>query len=106
MSPERWQEVKHQIKSQMEVLAEYEETLDPGSAQVIEFIGPGTIKLQAKYVTKPRLLDKKTTFSNRIGAGVVVDYIYSEDETSSHLELRQWSEGRAEWQPLEADDLF
>lgn len=105
MSPERWQEVKQQIKSNMQILDEYEESLDPGRAEVIEFMGPSG-KIQAKYITKPRVLDKKTTFSNRIGSGVRVDYIYSEDETSSHLELRQWSEARGDWQPLEAEDLF
>lgn len=74
-------------------------------AEVMEFNSP-VGKMKLKYVTRPRLLDKKTGYSNRIGSNVKVDYVYSDTETVSHMEAYQWSDTRADWQKFSAESLF
>lgn len=105
MTRERWQDIRAKIQADFEVLEEYQEDLDPGVAEVVKFNGPsGRIKL--RYITRPKLLDKRTGYSNRIGSSVKVDYIYSASETVSHLEIYQWSEGRGDWEKFSAPALF
>ncbi len=105
MTKDRWQEIKKMVKIKFTVKEDYEEDLDPGTAEVLEFEGPlGLIK--AKFVERPKLLDKKTSFSNRIGSDVKVDYVFSETENVSHLELYLWSEIDDDWQKLDANSLF
>ncbi|PWB38405.1 MAG: hypothetical protein C3F02_03560 [Parcubacteria group bacterium] len=105
MTKERWQEIVAQIKTGFSVEEQYQEDLDPGQAEIIEFSGPaGRIRL--RFVTRPKLLDKKTAYSNRIGSGVNVDYVYSDSETVSHMEAYRWSDVRSDWEKFSAEDLF
>ncbi|PIR07010.1 MAG: hypothetical protein COV55_01120 [Candidatus Komeilibacteria bacterium CG11_big_fil_rev_8_21_14_0_20_36_20] len=105
MTEERWREIKHQIKESFSIENEYSEELSPGAVEVVEFVGPQG-KTQMRFVTKPKVLDKKTTYSNRAGSDVKVDYIYSEDENVSYLEIFIWSEDKDDWQKVDADSLF
>lgn len=105
MNLARWQEVKKQIQQNFTIREEYDEDLDPGQAEVLEFDGPQG-QMKVKYVTKPKLLDKKTTYSNRVGSGVKVDYVFSDDEFVSHLEVYILSPDGSDWQKIEAQSLF
>ena len=105
MNEERWKEIKLQIKSTLEVEDEYTEELDPGEADVLEFVGPSG-KMKVKFVTRPKFLDKKTTYSGRAAAGEKVDYVYSEDEVVSHMEVYNWLDTIDNWQKMEGESLF
>jgi|SRR3989339_838470 len=105
MTKSRWQEIKAQLKKNFEIFDEYQEDLDPGEAEIVEFAGPQG-KMMAKFVTRPKVLDKKTTYSNRAGSGVRVDYVYSEEDFVTYLEAFVFSEERDEWQKLEIENLF
>jgi len=105
MTFERWQEIKNTIKVNFGIEDEYQEDLEPGLAEAIEFNGPQG-KMLARFVTKPKLLDKKTSFSNRAGSDVKVDYVYSDNEVVSYLEIYTWSEDKEYWVKLEAENLF
>jgi len=105
MTKERWQETKIQIKNNFNIIDQYEEELSPGQAEVLEFDGSqGRIML--KFISKPKLLDKKTMYSNRAGSGVKVENVYSEDETVSYLEAWLWSDSDQDWHKLEGESLF
>jgi len=105
MTKERWQEIKANIKENFGIEDNYEQDLEPGIAELIEFTGPEG-KMLLRFITKPKLLDKKTSFSNRAGSDVKVDYVYSEDETVSYLEVYSWSEDKDDWIKLDAEALF
>jgi len=105
MTKERWKEIKVHIKENFGIADEYEQDLEPGVAEIIEFDGPEG-KILVRFVTKPKLLDKKTSFSNRAGSDVKVDYVFSEDETVSYLEVYKWSESKDDWEKLDAEALF
>ncbi|MFA5126647.1 MAG: hypothetical protein WC465_01430 [Patescibacteria group bacterium] len=105
MTPERWSDLKSEIKSKFSVLAEYQEELDSGTSEVLEFVGPmGKIKI--KLLSQAKVLGKKTQYSNRIGSGVKVEYIYDPEVKVHHLEVYQWSEDRDDWLKVEGTGFF
>ncbi|MDD5071578.1 MAG: hypothetical protein PHQ42_02460 [Patescibacteria group bacterium] len=99
MTEEKWENIKGQIKDSFKVEDEGCEHSDERGGVDIDFIiftGPlGRMKLE--FVTKPVVLDKKTTYSRRIGSETKVDYVYSEDEKTSRLTAYKWDEGRDDW---------
>ncbi len=103
MNPEKWEQIKIMVKEKFEILNQTEEecTIGVGTVQIIEFEGPiGRMKLE--FVSKPRILDKKTTYSNRIGSDVKVDYVYSENEKTHHLQAYKWDEAAERWSDIDA----
>ncbi|PKL72315.1 hypothetical protein CVV26_01995, partial [Candidatus Kuenenbacteria bacterium HGW-Kuenenbacteria-1] len=85
MNLERWEETKEKIENKFDIVAKSEENLEnKGKKEIIEFKSPlGNIKLE--FVIQPKVLDRKTQYSNRIGGQTKVEYIYSDSETSSYL---------------------
>jgi len=105
MTEERWHDIKHQVKENFTIDEEYTEDLSPGTAEVIEFVSPQG-KMKIRFISRPKVLDKKTTYSNRVGSDVKVDYVFSEDEVVSHLEILLWSDEDYGWRKIESDSLF
>lgn len=60
-------------------------------------------KLKLIRTTKPKVLDKKTIYSNRPGAQMNVQYIYSETESTNNLEILKWDEMRESWVKAEIE---
>ncbi len=105
MMPERWKELKQEVKEKFGLEDEYEEELDHGSQEVVEFLSPlGKIKLC--FVKSPKVLDKKTSFSNRIGSSVSVEYVYDPENFVYHLEVFVWSEANNQWEKFVNQDAF
>ncbi len=96
MTPERWADLRAKVKSDFQVLAEYDEDFDNGTASVLEFMGPMG-KMKMKLVSQAKVLDKKTQYSNRIGSDVKVEYVYDPEVKVHHLEIYQWSEDKGDW---------
>jgi hypothetical protein len=104
MSPEKWKETIGRVKDSFSIEDEGKEHLEDEGGVDIEYVvfsGPlGRIRLE--HVTKPVILDKKTKYSNRIGAETMVDYVYSESEKSYLLNVYRWDEATDEWIELDA----
>ncbi len=103
MTEEKWNNIVGQIKDNFEVEDEGGEHLDEHGGidmEYIVFAGPlGKMKLE--FITKPVVLDKKTTYSRRIGSATKVDYIYSKSEKTSRLVAYKWDEGRDDWTEID-----
>lgn len=70
-----------------------------GKLETIEFSSPlGKMKLAR--TTRPRVLDKKTAYSRRIGGRVAVDYVYSDDQTVSRVKAYKQDE-QGQWQEID-----
>lgn len=104
MTLEKWEEIKQKILSSFEILNQ--ETLTNEERrediEIIEFMGPAG-KMKVEWITRPKVLDKKTQYSNRIGSSVKVDYIYSPDEVTHTFKVYNWSEPAAAWQEMKRD---
>jgi hypothetical protein len=104
MMPDKWKDTIGNIKDNFKVLDEGSEHFDDeGGVDVefIEFAGP-LGKMRLEFITKPIVLDKKTTYSKRIGSETKVDYVYSPDEKSHKLIAYKWDEGDDDWVEMEA----
>jgi hypothetical protein len=97
MNQERWDEIKEKIENKFKISAKNVEVLEnKGIKEIIEFEGPlGKIKLE--FVNQPKILDKKTQYSNRIGGQTNVKYVYSDSETSSYLKIYKQDKETEEW---------
>lgn len=104
MTPEKWENLIDNIKDKFEVEEHKNEHLDEHGGTDIEFIifkGPlGRMKLE--FIIKPRVLDKKTTYSRRIGSETAVEYIYSEDEKTHKLMAYKWDDFQNDWVEIDA----
>jgi len=107
MTPEKWENLIDNIKDKFEVEENKTEHLDQHGGTDIEFIifkGPlGRMKLE--FITKPRVLDKKTTYSRRIGSETAVEYIYSEDEKTHRLMAYKWDDFQNDWVEIDPNNL-
>ncbi|MCK4554017.1 hypothetical protein KAU19_03570 [Candidatus Parcubacteria bacterium] len=104
MSPEKWNNIVGQIEDNFEVEEKGKQHEDDMGGIDIEFVifkGPlGRMKLE--FVVKPVVLDKKTTYSRRIGAETKVDYVYSDTEKSHKMRAYKWDEGEERWAEMDA----
>ena len=107
MNIEKWQSILGNIKDNFDFQGEGQEHLDEDGGidiDFIEFKGPlGLMRLE--FVSRPVVLDKKTTYSNRIGSETKVDYIYSPDEKSHRLNIFKWDEGINDWQEMDSKNF-
>lgn len=106
MTPEKWQETKDKVKEKFKILEEYQEKDEERreDREILIFQGPlGKIKLE--FITRPVILDKKTTYSRRIGGGVAVEYVYSDNELTHSLKTYLYNEPLDEWQELKAQQF-
>lgn len=106
MDQEKWDNLKGLIKEKFEILAENQGELNdrPGKCQEIEFKGPlGKMKVQ-RLIT-PRVVDKKTLYSRRIGSDVKVDYVYDKQTMIDRLKVYKWDETKEDWLEITTQDF-
>lgn len=108
MTPEKWEQIKGEIKDNFQVEEDNKEHLEEQGGIDIEYIifqGPmGKMKLE--FVAKPVIVDKKTNYSLRIGSESRVEYIYSDAEKSYHLYAFKWDEEEGDWVEIDSNSLF
>lgn len=104
MSPDKWTKIVGNIKDNFELEDEGEQHIDDEGGVDIKYIvfnGPlGKIRLE--YIIKPVILDKKTTYSRRIGSETKVDYVYSEEDKSHQMIAYKWSDENDDWMEMDA----
>lgn len=108
MLKEKWQEILGHIKDNFEVSEHDHEYIDDEGGIDIEFVvftGPlGRMRLE--FIEKPVILDKKTTYSKRIGSETKIDYVYSENEKSTQMNAYKWDEAEENWVEIEAKNFI
>ena len=63
----------------------------------------GRIKLER--TVKPVILDRKTTYSKRVGSGVTTEYILSDDEYVDTVRFFKWDRLAREWKQIDMADI-
>jgi hypothetical protein len=104
MTIEKWQSIKGNIKDKFPVEDEGKSHIEEEGGVDIEYIifnGP-LGKMRLEFIVQPVILDKKTTYSKRIGSETKVDYVYSENEKSTLLKAYKWDETQEEWVEIES----
>jgi len=105
MTKEKWQSILGNIKDNFKVEDQGSEHVDDEGGVDIEFVifnGPlGRMRLE--FISKPVVLDKKTTYSKRIGSETKVDYVYSDSERVENMTAYKWSDDDEEWVEMESN---
>lgn len=104
MIPEKWTQIIGNIKDNFEVEDEGEEQIEEeGGIDVKYIIFKGPLgRMRLEFIVRPVVLDKKTTYSKRIGSETKVDYVYSQDEKSYAMAAYKWNESENDWQEMDA----
>lgn len=107
MQPEKWTMIKGNVKDKFNVEDEGIEHLDEEGGIDIEYLVFSTPlgKIRLEYVVKPVVLDKKTTYSKRIGAETKIDYVYSEIEKSYKLDAYKWNDKNDTWEEIDGSSF-
>lgn len=107
MTKEKWTSIVGNIQDKFNVLEFEKEHIDDEGGVDVEYIvfeSPlGKIRLE--FVERPVVLDKKTTYSRRIGSETKVDYVYSDTEKSSQMTAYKWDETQDDWIEMEAGSM-
>lgn len=107
MTQERWQEILGQVKDNFKIEKQETQHFEEEGGVDLEYVifhGPlGLMKLE--FESLPVILDKKTSYSNRIGSTTQIDYIYSPDEKNHKLYAYKWDEVTEEWVEIEAKNF-
>lgn len=107
MTKERWREIVGRIKDNFQIEDEGSYHFDEEGGVDVEsivFNGPlGRMKLE--FEEKPVIIDKKTTYSNRIGSETRIEYVYSQSEKSAKLMAYKWDDGIDDWVEMEAKNF-
>jgi hypothetical protein len=103
MTEERWQTLMQKIKNDFSVLDQGEEMTDV-VGELINFIEweMSGRQMRAEYHSKPKVIDKKTFYSNRIGSNVKEEYVFSADEKVSFAKFFQRNSASDDWQEISA----
>ncbi len=108
MHLDRWREVVSQIQDNFEV--EEHETIkseEAGGEDIETIVFTSQLgRLKLEFISRPKVIDKKITYSNRIGSESSVEYVYDPKEKSYQLLVYRWSEVDNDWLPLEGQNLF
>ena len=105
MTEEKWEETISKIKDKFNVSEHGQEEVDMnGKASYIIFDSP-LGKLKLSRIVKPKVLDKKTTYSDRIGSSVKVDYVFSDTEFIDMIKVYKWDEENQDWIEYKQDIL-
>jgi hypothetical protein len=62
-------------------------------------------RMKLERTVKPLVLDRKTTYSKRIGGEVTTDYVLSEDEYVDTVRFYKWDKLAGEWKQIDPADL-
>ncbi|MDD5341445.1 MAG: hypothetical protein PHC97_03365 [Patescibacteria group bacterium] len=108
MNEERWGEIKDLVKKNFGILEnqvlQLSEVEGGGTKEELIFNGPlGKMKLE--YIVKPLVIDKKTTYSKRIGSDTKVEYITSDTEKVRRMVAYKWDESGDNWEKIEMANL-
>jgi hypothetical protein len=99
MTEEQWEETIDRIKKNFDVEEELDgdiENIPRATYQGIIFDSPHG-KMKVIRNKRPKVLDKKTTYSRRAGGETSVDYVYSDDEYVDEVEVSKWDDYEQDW---------
>ena len=108
MNLDKWKDLLSTIQDTFEVedSGEYFEEEQGGrEVEYVDFISPlGLVRLE--FSRRPKVLDKKTIYTNRIGSEVAMEYTYDPENKIEEFAAYKWDDNLDGWVPLENPNLF
>jgi hypothetical protein len=72
--------------------------------ETVTFDG-ATGRMKLERSVRPVILDKRASYSKRIGGDVKVDYVYSDDEFVDTVKFYRWDRLAGEWRQIDISEL-
>jgi len=106
MNQEKWQELLIRIENSFTVSDHGKETgqIEGESIEYIEWEMPDK-QMRAESHTRPKLIDKKTLYSRRIGSQIKEQRVYSDEEQVFFVNFFERFNDDDEWQEMRAGDF-
>ncbi|MEI6378983.1 MAG: hypothetical protein WCO55_04965 [Candidatus Falkowbacteria bacterium] len=108
MNLDRWRDLVSNVQDTFEVEEKgeyFEEEQGGREVEFIDFVSPlGLVRLE--FSRRPRVIDKKTVYSNRIGSDVAMEYTYDMENKIEEFAAYKWDDNLEEWLSLENPNLF
>jgi hypothetical protein len=74
------------------------------TVETVEFDG-ATGRMKLERSVKPLVLDRKTTFSKRVGSDVEIEYVLSDDEFVDTVKYYRWDKLARQWRQIDISEL-
>lgn len=105
INEEKWQELVDKCQSKFsQVRLEKQATSESLINQELLYFSLPNQDIKLIWSKRPKVLDKKTHYSNRVGGDVQVDYQYSPDEFTYHLEAEV--EQNNSWVKMDLNEII
>lgn len=106
MTKEKWQDLVIKVENTFTVIDQGSVSgeLENESIEFIEWQMPDK-QIRAEAHQRPKLLDKKTFYSNRIGSETSEQYVYSENEMVFFVNFFERFNEDDEWQEMKSGDF-
>ncbi len=102
MTKDKWIAFLEQIKNKFTVQdqGQYDTDIPGENIEYIEWV-LGEKEMRAEFHTKPKVVGKKTFYSNRIGSTVKEQWQYDQEEKVSFAKFYEKRPNNDEWQEIE-----
>lgn len=106
MTNDIWGDTLEKIKSKFEILTEEKTDLEDGPGQVHRLIFESPVgKVKLERIQRPRVLDKKTSYTRRTGSDVQIEYTYDDNDILDYVKAYR-SMPDDEWQEIEIEKFY
>ena len=112
MNDDKWLDLKESLKEKFNILEDKTEDYTVETEEGSQKLGTVDIlisetpmgKIKLERTNKPVVLDKKVHY-NRRKEGSQIEYIYSEDELTHHMDAFKWNNEEGTWQKIDASSF-
>lgn len=108
MTLDKWHDILDRVKEAFEIDDEGKYSIDEQGGvelEYVDFYAPmGLVRLELSC--RPRVIGRKTSYSNRIGSEVDIEYTYDYNDLIYQLDAYLYNEQSDEWVPLEDPNIF
>jgi hypothetical protein len=106
MHQSKWEDLLDQIERQFGFVEHTSEDYPDRRLTVETVVFDGASgRMKLERAVRPVVLDRRATFSKRIGSEVTFDYVLSEDEFVDTVKLYRWDRIGQEWRQIDIADL-
>lgn len=106
MTYEKWQDIKEMVLSNFEVCEEGVDRVDEMTEVEFIIFKKGEEKLKLTLRKKPKVIEKKTIYSKRIGSETKEDYVYDPEQKVLSFHAYLFDEREDRWVEMKGDSGF
>jgi len=102
----KWEELLDQIERLFGFIEHTTEEIEDRHMSVETVVFDGAMgRMRLERTVRPVILEKRTSFTKRVGSEVAVEYVYSQDEFVDTVKLYRWDKLAGEWRQVDLSAL-